>query len=154
MLSNKFTPAELAQWRQNNHSGDPNFDKKHRYQKTFSGMVRDGAVRRVGRGSLVCVKCGSPYMIQINHKFLEGSKEIRELGSSYKFYKNINDGTRSIDDLELTCMLCNWNHYVRNVKGYIYYVQFAGEDESILHKDATALREEWKKRNKLLFNPY
>lgn len=64
----------------------------------------------VGRGSLVCVRCGcdDDRLLEINHKNGGGGIELRELRN--KFYRNIAWFRRCVDDLELLCRPCNAIH--------------------------------------------
>lgn len=63
-----------------------------------------------------CVSCGCdfPRALEINHINPMTKKQERISGepvSGYSFYKRIVDGDRPIDDLEITCGVCNKKHY-------------------------------------------
>ena len=96
-----------------------NKDKRNKYQRNYHQKFKEEVYRKVGKGRLVCVycDCNDISFLEINHKNGDGNNERREisggLNTPYRFWKNIKDGKRKIDDLELVCKLCNWNHYYK-----------------------------------------
>ncbi len=98
-------------------------NKKSRYAKISSGLLRDAAVEEVGRGFLGCVNCGCRLTLEINHKNHDGKNE-RETS---KFYQSIVNKTRSIDDLDLRCKLCNWAYSIEYWHGLDYEIIFKGK---------------------------
>jgi len=78
-------------------------------------------VLRCVSDSLVCVRCGCDRteLLEINHKNGGGRQEMKN-GSS-KFHAAILKGTRSVDDLELLCKVCNTLHYVEMKYGPLPY---------------------------------
>lgn len=69
-----------------------------------------------------CVYCGCDVYdaLEINHKDGGGAQESRKT-SKWTFYREILDGTRSNDDLELTCRVCNSIHYMKmkGIEGWV-----------------------------------
>lgn len=65
-----------------------------------------------------CIYCGCdiPEALEINHKE-GGGRKVDMKGSRLTYYFNILSGKRSIDDLELTCRICNNWHYLVKLKG-------------------------------------
>jgi DNA-directed RNA polymerase subunit RPC12/RpoP len=59
-----------------------------------------------------CARCGcdDPRLLEINHKNGGGNKEMQHGHRSHRFYIDIANGTRSVDDLELLCKPCNAIH--------------------------------------------
>jgi len=86
----------------------------------------------VGRGKLECVRCGCdrPELLEINHKNGGGKKEFESIGR-YRFYQNIRQLRRNLDDLELTCRVCNALHYLELQNGKLPY--------SIIYNKAIAI---------------
>jgi hypothetical protein len=65
-----------------------------------------------------CVHCGcdNPLALEINHVNGGGTKEHKTIyskGGRTPFYRAILIGRRSIKDLELTCRVCNANHFLQ-----------------------------------------
>lgn len=74
----------------------------------------------VGKGVLKCVNCGcdNTKLLEINHKNGNGIKETKQ---GTKFYYTIRNLERNIDDLELTCRICNTLHYMELLHGKLPY---------------------------------
>jgi hypothetical protein len=71
------------------------------------------ALSRIARGGpIVCVSCGynDIRILEINHKNGGGSKEVGR--ANHNFYRWIANGSRSIDDLDIRCKVCNALHAV------------------------------------------
>jgi len=67
-----------------------------------------------------CVYCGCDIReaLEINHINGRGCREKQKRSScTKKFYLDIISGRRTIDDLELTCKVCNVVHYLVKLKG-------------------------------------
>jgi len=69
-----------------------------------------------------CVNCGCDDYdaLEINHINGGGRKEYKTLtqrGARWTFYNAILKGTRTRDDLEITCRVCNAHHYLVKLKG-------------------------------------
>lgn len=71
---------------------------------------RRRALLLVGRGVLVCVRCGCdrPELLEINHKNGGGRKDL--VGKW--FHRALVRLERNTDDLELLCRPCNAIHYL------------------------------------------
>lgn len=63
-----------------------------------------------------CIYCGCDNYraLEVNHRNGGGVKERKNLNGGI-FYKKILTGERKTDDLELTCRVCNANHYLRSI---------------------------------------
>jgi len=59
-----------------------------------------------------CVRCGCDDIrfLEINHKFGGGSQELKNGKTSHQRYRDILQGRRQTDDLELLCKPCNAVH--------------------------------------------
>ena len=80
-----------------------------------------------------CVYCGCdfPRALEINHKNPTAKKQEKISGkpvSGYSFYKRIVNGERSVEDLEVTCGVCNKNHYFQRKFGLKWQIIY--EDQS------------------------
>ena len=85
---------------------------KNAYQKRSRELLRKRVLFRIaGTNDFRCVRCGCNDMrfLEINHKFGGGKKDLRNNQSS-KFYRDIADGSRCTDDLEILCKPCNAIH--------------------------------------------
>lgn len=84
--------------------------KRKKSSSEWERTYRRRAKLLVGRGALICVRCGCdrPDLLEINHKNGGGGKEFKALGN--KFYRTIAKMQRSVDDLELLCKPCNAVH--------------------------------------------
>lgn len=91
-------------------------------------IYRRRAALLVGRGELMCVKCGCdrPELLEINHKDGGGGKEHRAAGN--KFYRQIANMMRAVDDLELLCRPCNAVHYLETKHGPLPFKIVWGDD--------------------------
>ena len=94
--------------------------------------MRWDALQRISKlGQPKCVYCGCDFLraLEINHincdrKKLEGLFKKPESG--YSFYKRIVEGDRPIGDLEITCGVCNRNHYFQRKFGLKWQVIYEG----------------------------
>jgi hypothetical protein len=98
-----------------------NYDKLKIRSKEYRWKFRLSVLTIVGRGVIKCVNCGctNPRFIEINHKNGGGIKDIRP--DPMKFYYSIKKLERHIDDLELTCRICNTLHYMELLHGKLPY---------------------------------
>ncbi len=78
---------------------------------TFYHSLRNQVLELLGNK---CVYCGCTIKkaLEINHKYGGGRQEFKRRNGS-AFYLDILKGRRSIDDLELTCRVCNAVHYLK-----------------------------------------
>ncbi|HEX5508951.1 MAG TPA: hypothetical protein VFX37_10650, partial [Pseudolabrys sp.] len=105
--------------------------KRKRPGGEWDRVYRRRAALLVGRGDLVCVRCGcnNPKLLEINHKNGGGGKELKELKG--KFYRRIAKMERPIDDLELLCRPCNAVHALELKHGPLpFKVIWEGVNES------------------------
>lgn len=81
--------------------------------KKYHKSKRLQVLTKVGNGSIKCVNCGCDdyRMLEINHKN-GGGREEHDRYNTHGFYKIILNGQRSLEDLELTCRVCNALHYL------------------------------------------
>lgn len=91
------------------------------YSKLWERRYRRRALMIVGRGIIACVRCSCdrPELIEINHKYGGGGKELRGLG--HKWHRMIARLERSVDDLELLCKPCNAVHALELKHGPLPY---------------------------------
>jgi len=74
-----------------------------------------------------CINCGCRDLrvLEINHKNGFGTKERKEKRiPGTRFYGMIVQGKRSIEDLEITCRVCNARHYCKREFGIDWHIQF------------------------------
>jgi|YelNatPaOPRAMG01_1025707.scaffolds.fasta_scaffold36599_4 hypothetical protein len=76
-----------------------------------------------------CVYCGCDFLrvLEINHKNCnkrELERKFRKPESGYSFYKRIVNGTRTTEDLEVVCGVCNKNHYFQRKFGLRWQVVY------------------------------
>lgn len=104
-------------------------DKNREYQREWARKEKPKEKRRQYKRNLrtqvlellgnKCVYCGCniPEALEINHIQGGGNKESKELKNNGKcqtgFHLDIIKGRRKIDDLELTCRVCNSVHYLK-----------------------------------------
>ena len=76
-----------------------------------------------------CVYCGCdfPRALEINHKNPDVKEKEKISGkpvSGYSFYRAILNGHRTTEDLEITCGVCNKNHYFQRLYGLEWKVTY------------------------------
>jgi hypothetical protein len=82
--------------------------------------MRNAFLTKVGQGKIECVNCGCniPELLEVNHKKGGGGIERKSFGNSGSgFRRAVMSGKRTIDDLELTCRVCNALHYLEFTHG-------------------------------------
>ena len=85
--------------------------------RNYRRRVRKRVLEKLG-GKCVYCGCDVDEILEINHKHGGGGKEYNEkYNCTVTFHLDILKGRRSIDDLELTCRVCNAMHYVKVIKG-------------------------------------
>ena len=103
-------------------------NRKHVLERNrnYMQVLRFRALMMVGKGILRCSNCGCNDLrfVEVNHKDGGGSKELKH--RSYRFYRDIIDGTRKIDNLNLLCKVCNHAYYVKLKYGINYSVEYVG----------------------------
>lgn len=89
--------------------------KNRKSQKEYVKILRAKVLKKLGGE---CVNCGCtiPEALEINHINGGGNKEYSKTCRK-QFYLDIIAGRRTIDDLELTCRICNNWHYLVEIKG-------------------------------------
>jgi len=109
--------SKVRSVRDRNYEGRANIASLKRNMKVnpkrrteWDRTYRRRAVLLVGRGDVVCVRCGCdrPELIEINHKNGGGGIELRKMKG--KFYRAIATMNRDVSDLELLCRPCNAVH--------------------------------------------
>jgi hypothetical protein len=81
--------------------------------RRYTVLLRKRVFFRISGGICPrCVRCGcdDPRLLEINHKNGGGNKEMQHGRKSHRFYLDIANGTRQVDDLELLCKPCNAIH--------------------------------------------
>jgi hypothetical protein len=99
---------------------------KRRREKRRDKRIRLKTLLLIGRGRLACehCHCDDIKLLQINHIHGGGYKEFKETGRS-KFYLDIASGRRSVDDLNLLCVLCQWkDHYERKYGPLPWFITY------------------------------
>lgn len=101
-------------WAKKKRLNDP---YKHRevYRK-YRWNVRLRVIEQFG-GKCVYCGCNIPEALEINHINGGGAKEKRETNRGEMFYLDILKGRRNMEDLELTCIVCNAWHKATKIKG-------------------------------------
>lgn len=72
------------------------------------------ALQIVGKGNLICQRCGCSNVeaLEINHTEGNGNSDRKEFGLvGEKLYKQIISGKRKTDDLNILCKVCNFADY-------------------------------------------
>lgn len=88
-------------------------DVRAKYGKRSRERLRRKVLFRIcGTNKFQCVRCGcdDERFLEINHKNGGGALEFKRSNSSQKFYRDIANGVRKVDDLELLCKPCNSIH--------------------------------------------
>ena len=95
------------------------WQRKHRAQaRKYQRSLRTKVLEFLGEKCIYC-GCDVPEALEINHINGQGTEEKRNRwkGGSKAFYLAILNGSRSKEDLEITCKVCNARHYLNNIKG-------------------------------------
>lgn len=100
-------------------------------QGNYNRRMRLKALQMVaGSNNPLCKKCGCSIinLLEINHLNHDGKVDYKPDGKvrAWKFYRNIVDGSRSVDDLNVLCKVCNVAYFVSSKFGVnweINYVQ-------------------------------
>jgi len=91
-----------------------NREKTREYNRKYSRRLVSRIHKLLGEKCVYC-GCDIPEALEVNHIYGKGQKELRS--GRLKYYLSILSGRRSIDDLELTCRVCNNWHYLVKLKG-------------------------------------
>jgi 5-methylcytosine-specific restriction endonuclease McrA len=92
--------------------------------------MKSYALQKISKsGQPSCVYCGCDFLrtLEINHKDCNRKNLEEKYGkpeSGYSFYKRIVDGDRPTEDLEITCGVCNKNHYFQRKFGLKWKVTY------------------------------
>ena len=83
-----------------------------KYKNRSGKNLKKSVLSVVGGKHPKCVYCGcdDERLLELNHKFGGGTKEIKKKGA--KMYWDIILGRRKLDDLEIACRICNAKHYL------------------------------------------
>lgn len=111
LKTTKMTPERLTKFK--NWCAVP--DNKQKHKKNWQTRERMVILKKVGRGKIECSNCGCSdvRILEINHINGGGTLETRKGRYAREFHWAIYKGTRSIDDLNLLCKVCNIEHYVK-----------------------------------------
>ena len=113
---------------------DPTFRTMERARlKKYSFELRRKAIEIVGRGKIECSNgcgCNDIRLLEINHINGDGAKERKTFNKdSRKLFKNIVNGTRTIDDLNLRCEVCHSLLHIKTKIKPIYEIKFLGVEK-------------------------
>ena len=97
------------------------------YCKKYGEKTRIMVLNIISGGNPHCVRCGCNdiRLLEINHKNGGGTQEYNN--GTRLFYRNIRNGKRKIDDLELLCKVCNAYHALELKFGKLPYKIIYGE---------------------------
>jgi hypothetical protein len=100
---------------QNVTKANPEKLKKHRdAARVYERKLRLAVMHMIAKGEVIqCHSCGCNFypILEINHKSGGGTYETVKRGIT-GFYSDIVKGKRSVDDLEITCKICNALHFI------------------------------------------
>ena len=101
-------------------------------EKSHKKLVND-VLNIISNDDLCCVSCGCDdlRLLEINHKNGGGRKDMR---NHNKFYRDIRNGKRKIDDLEILCKVCNSHHYLELKFGKLPYIILYYKNEEIINE--------------------
>jgi hypothetical protein len=122
-------------------------DKELFYSKQYYIAHKDRVLRRrkenhlklrlkalivVGKNNLKCSNCGCKdvRILEINHMNGNGSQEFKNIYRSNikKFYTDIINSRRKIDDLNILCRVCNQAHFVKQRFGIDFDIKPKSRD--------------------------
>lgn len=91
-------------------------------QKKWYKKNRLEVLNVVSNNNPICVRCGcdNVRLLEINHKTGGGREETNGKYNT-KFYSNILNGTRKVNDLEILCKVCNAWHALELKYGELPY---------------------------------
>ena len=101
--------------------------KAQRKFRTGHHGWRRQAMEKIAGGVPTCVRCGCTVYsaLEINHINGGGSQETK-LRPLTMMLLDIIQGRRTIEDLEITCIVCNRAHYAEMKTGLKWEVKFLG----------------------------
>lgn len=100
-----------------------------RYMRNEYKRLKMNALKKVARSDKpLCVNCQCSFMplLQINHKDGGGRIERKKYKNHRDFYRAIVRERRSIEDLEVLCLVCNAKHYAYLKYAKQYNVEYKG----------------------------
>lgn len=111
------------------------WQRKHRAEaRKYQRSLRTKVLELLG-GKCVYCGCNDFEALEINHINGQGAKEKQKRWKhgNKGYYCAILNGTRSIEDLELTCRVCNARHYLNDIKGIggTWIIQWVGVIEGV-----------------------
>jgi hypothetical protein len=106
--------------------------RKHPIKKSEKNMTaRKNLKLRVYDylGGAICVRCGctDSRILEINHIYGGGAKEIKRLGSGSQIQRSILKDKRK-DEFEVLCRVCNAAHYCELRFGLKHEITYKGMD--------------------------
>lgn len=114
----EFIPKSFYQ-KYCSHECYKNYQKRKIFLRNYYKEDREKVVKLLGGK---CVYCGCDILeaLEINHKNGGGIKELKGKynyrGKDLMLCREIISGRREIDDLELSCRVCNSVHYLEKLK--------------------------------------
>lgn len=86
--------------------------QRERKRRSPHSELRRRVFQLLSQNEIKCVRCGCDdySLLELNHKNGGGVQE-RKKTPYVNLYRNILSGKRSIEDFEVTCMVCNRAHY-------------------------------------------
>jgi len=98
-------------------------ENKLKRKVNWNVEARKSAVMVIAKGYPKCVRCGceDTRLLEINHKYGGGNKELDNGRKSRKFYNDIIKFRRETDDLEILCKVCNARHCLELKYGKLPY---------------------------------
>ena len=107
--------------------------ERYKRKKRMEGhRLRVKGLTIIGRGSVKCVNCGCDdwRLLEINHMKGGGRQEVKD---SKQFFRQIINGKRNIDDLELRCKPCNSLHFAELRLGKLpFEIKWVAEQPSLV----------------------
>lgn len=107
--------ASFQRWKKKNPKSYDNSWKKYNSKRRRNILLKVS-------DNLICERCGCDLveLLEINHKNGGGLKEVGR--KNQKFYTAILNGSRTTDDLNILCKMCNILHYIEMKYGKQPYV--------------------------------
>jgi hypothetical protein len=90
--------------------------KGSKKDRRYARNLRRRAVKKLGDKCIYC-GCDEYKALEINHKNGGGSQEFPRGKSKRGFHLDILAGRYPLDELEITCRICNAWHYLVKLKG-------------------------------------
>jgi len=118
---NKF--RKLWRSKQDNREKELTNSKKYRLDLHLKALKKIALDKNI---PLICPICGCDdiKILEINHLLHNGNQERKNL-KDYKFYREIIEGTRSTEDLDIRCRICNYIYFLEHKSGNKWIIKFS-----------------------------